>query len=214
MTNKESGAGFGHSGQPEIILPDHLKLPNLRFLTAVTPPIILDKSDPILIASWLEEMVEEEKKTNSEYRGILLYGSIAQKKAVGGSDIDIIHIVEPYSQKREYLICRAIEYRLLSIITVCFNTICDSNHYLNLRDYRSCYDVERLDKYTIPIGITDPTIQEIQNQTQYQNREPFSGSRLNKEPSQDVPMPEYTFPKQGIFPSWTEYGLLTPIKTE
>jgi hypothetical protein len=70
-------------------------------------------------------------------------------------------------------------------------------------------DAERLNSFSIPIGIPTPLVHEIQLRTGLQHRGKYEGYRPHKQPSRNRDMPRFNYPTGGIFPWWADYGLLT-----
>lgn len=212
MFRREQWANPGQHNRPERILPETLAVPDLHFLTKVVPPAVLDLGNPEAIAAWLGEMVSEEKTRNNGYYGMFLFGSVAEGRAVGGSDVDILHVVRPSVRQQPYQVAEAFRHRLMAVIKQCYRNEVDDTHYLDLTRPASWdNDAERLNQYSIPIGLPEVVVGQIQNRTHYQERDVYSGDRPYKRASAITAMPTFRYPSEGMFPWWVEYGLLEPI---
>lgn len=212
MFRREQWANSGHHDKPERILPETLAIPDLSFLTSVIPPAVLDLGSPEFVASWLGEMVAEEKGRNNGYYGMFLFGSVAERRAVGGSDVDILHVVRPSIRQQPYQVAEAFRHRLMAVIKQCYRNEVDDTHYLDLaRPATWENDAERLNQYSMPIGIPSVVVGQIQHKIHYQDRGAYSGERPYKKASADTVMPTFRYPTDGLFPWWAEYGLLEPI---
>lgn len=70
------------------------KLVVIERLTGVPLPFTLDMREHDGVIGLLSALIEEEAKSNQNYYGAIIYGSLSRGRAHNGSDIDIFHIVE------------------------------------------------------------------------------------------------------------------------
>lgn len=212
MFRREKLTHIDQHGKPERILPETLFIPDLSFLTKVVPLAVLDLGNPETIAAWLGEMVAEEKRRNNGYYGMFLFGSVAEGRAVGGSDVDILHVVRPSIRQQSYQVAEAFRHRLMAVIKQCYRNEVDDTHYLDLTTPASWEnDTERLNQYSISVGIPSVVVGQIQDRTHYQDKGTYDGERPFKRASANTTMPTFRYPTDGMFPWWAEYGLLEPI---
>lgn len=204
---------YNGSEMPSWAGSQELFVPDISFITSVTQPDILNLRDINLIVDWLDEMVQEEKARNYYYRGAMLYGSIADGTAVGGSDIDIMHFVDRNPHLSTFqMVGWPISYRLRGLVETCYGGRFDGNNIVELGDVQRLeMDTDRLNKYSVVLGLTEAEIALVDDVTGYRQRNAHTGNRLWKKKSQDSQMPTWQYPQDGIFPWWVNYGLLNPI---
>jgi hypothetical protein len=188
-------------------------IPDISFLTSVELPAVLDLKDYPSVVTLLSAFVAEERDRNKRYLGLFLLGSIAEGSAVGGSDIDILHVIRPSILQRPYQVTQAISHRLKAVVQTCFKREIDECQNLDIGTKRSWPSrAERLNKYSIPIGMPDRVVAAIQRTTEYHQRDKYQEIRRFKAPSPDLECARYRYPDNNTFPRWAEYALLEPIK--
>lgn len=200
--------------KPEFIHPDKLVIPDISFLTRVKMPDVIDLRDKELIVGILTELVEEEKRINPHYAGMFLHGSVSRGEASNGSDIDGVHVVQGAVLKHpDYQYIEPIRYRLDAIFKECFGIPVQDNRYIiNISNEETFpRNTEELDKYSLSLGLTKVQTTTIDSSTHFSKRQKYSGNRLLKTSSIETGVHHFSYPRNGLFPWYSEYGLLERI---
>ena len=163
------------------------------------------------VVGLMSQFVEEEKRLNPYYGGMFINGSVSRAEANNGSDIDGVHVIRgSVLAKPDYEYAWPIQFRLRSVFELCYGIpIQDNRHVIKVSDMNSVKrGTDEFDKHTIAAGVDGGIVEQIDQETGFKHREKYSSQRMFKSMSVESGVHPYRFPKGGVFPWWTEYGLL------